>query len=132
MNIFELYKNLTVDKNRLDDTEISESVNCVALNRLMSYDRLAGLYASVLNRNIFNIPKKTLYLFYLYGLEKRNKTSFLNLKKEKNEEENVLVEFAQSVYFKESSKVKIQKMLPMIKDDLKTKMKELTKGGLKR
>ena len=132
MNIFELHKNLTVEKKRLDDETIKESVNTVFLNRLMSYDRGACVYAAELNKNILNIPKKALYLFYLYALEKRHKQTFLNMKKDVDAEETALIEFAQELYFKETTKNKIKDFLLFIKADVKDKMKELTKGGLQK
>jgi len=129
--VFDIYRNVITEKEKLSDEIIQESFDVMGFNRIMSHDRMNIFLADAVNTWGLAQQKMAVYMFYFYGCDKLKKAPFLDLKKEKQVEHQELIEVAK-LFLPEYSLKKIEKIFPMIKKRLQDLQKSLDYGGVQK
>lgn len=129
--IFDYYKNIIKKDPLFSKDEVKSSFDIIGMNRLFSYDRSNTLLANEINT--FILDKWSVYLYYYYGVDKKEKVPFLKMKKTHNEEKERMVELAEFL-FPEYSKQKIEEVVVILKKVLSSlDLNELNDtGGIKK
>lgn len=129
MDLFDVYRNLTVDKLRLPDASIDSELEKIPMNWLMSMDIETLPFAVEMNSCIFDVPKVPFYLFWFHLIPKRGRQKFLDIKKQavKSVDEN-LIEKAR-ILLPEYTREKILEVWHLIEEEVKDRKIQL--GGLK-
>lgn len=127
--MFDVYRNLTVDKLRLPDATIDGEMEKIPLNWLMSMDVETLPFAVEMNSCIFDVPKVPFYLFWFHLIPKRGRQKFLDIKKQavKSVDER-LIEKAR-ILLPEYTREKIIEVWHLIEEEVKDRKIQL--GGLK-
>jgi hypothetical protein len=126
---FDFYKNFVVDKVMHSDEEIEKYYDVLSMNRLMSYDKMAIILALHANKHPFTIPKKAHYLYYMHGVEKRVRSNFLNVRKDKDSQPDKAILEKAKFFLPHLSQSRIIEILPIIEERLKSIKLEHIKGG---
>lgn len=114
MNNFDYYKNIILKTGEVKDLTGYE---VFGFNNILSFDPFNFSFSEAMNHYPF-IDKKLSYLFYYYGIDKRKKVPFLNIKKNKNKEWEELKDIAQRIFIY-MNLYQIKEIFELVKDDLK-------------
>ena len=131
ITVFDFYKNIIKKEPMFSKADILKYFDVLEMNKLFSYDKVNILLAQEVN--YLGLDKWAIYLYYYNAVVKRNFVPFLNLKKEKNEEKEKMLEVAK-IIFPEYSRTKLEDVIVVLKEELsQIKIEDLTyRGGVEK
>jgi len=131
LTVFDFYRNIIKKEPLVSKDDVQKYFDIIEINKIFSHDKVNILLAQEVN--YLGLEKWPIYLYYYYAVAKRNFVPFLNLKKEKNEDKEKLMEIAK-IIFPEYSKTKLEDVTILLKEELsQIKIEDLKyRGGIEK